>query len=202
MHELLLRIELLGTAIPVAVGFIHSLRLRFPIFLLQIFPNIKHPQQGVLGEHRQMSTPRNDPLCILLLGVVPGRSVQPWGSGGHLKAWRVPGCLWKLDWRCHPRISPLGILQSEGCSGSTPTLAATSAGGKWKAVSTEMPTGPLLIWDAPLIWMQGPLTWQCLRVPQAGAWCRSPGRVDRCSWELHGGGGGGVWLYRWPWPFC
>lgn len=50
MHQLLLRIELLGTAVPVAIGFIDSLRLRFPILLLQIFPNIEHPQQGILGE--------------------------------------------------------------------------------------------------------------------------------------------------------
>lgn len=81
MYQLLLCIELLGTAIPVAIGFIHSLRLRFPILLLQIFPNIKHPQQGVLGEHSQMSTPRYNPSCFLLLGAVPGRSIEPWGSG-------------------------------------------------------------------------------------------------------------------------
>ena len=120
MHQLLLCIELLGTAVPVAIGFIHSLRLRFPILLLQIFPNIKHPQQGVLGEHSQMSTPRYDPSCLLLLEVVPQRSVKRWGSGevsrpgeylGACGSWTGDVTLTSLLWVFHSQRAAQAPLQ-------------------------------------------------------------------------------------------
>lgn len=82
MHQLLLSVKFFGTAIPVAIGFIDSLRLRFPILFLQIFPHIKHPQQGVLGVQSQVSTHRHDSLCSLLLGVARRKSVDLLGGRG------------------------------------------------------------------------------------------------------------------------
>lgn len=94
MHQLLLRIELLGTAVPVAIGFIHSLRLRLPIFLLQIFTNIEHPQQGVLGEHSQMSTPRyNRPTVPSVTGSCSREehtALGKWGASQGLERTWVP----------------------------------------------------------------------------------------------------------------
>lgn len=124
VHQLLLRVEFLGAAVPVAVGLIHGLTLGFPILLLQLFPNIQHAQQGVLGEQGQVSAPRYPTGAVL--GV--------WDVRGGLMAQDVPGCPWTLGWRCRPRIAPLGIWQSGGCSGSTPASAAAGAG---KAGSSE-----------------------------------------------------------------
>lgn len=81
VHQLLLRVEFLGAAVPVAVGLIHGLALGFPILLLQLFPNIQHAQQGVLGEQGQVSAPRYPTGAVLGAWDVRG------GSHG-------PGCTW------------------------------------------------------------------------------------------------------------
>lgn len=142
VHQLLLCVELLGTAVPVAVGLIHSLTLGFPILLLQLFPNIQHAQQGVLGEHGQVSTPRCDP--------------QECGDvQGSLMAWGVPGCPWRLGWRCHPQNAPLGIWHSGGCSGSTPASAAAGAGELGSSQRGHSPWSTAHM-DAQLTWIQIP----------------------------------------------
>lgn len=77
---------------------------------------VSHPPSPDLPEHRASPARgpggaqpgERSPVPPSVLAVT-GRSVVPWGSGGGLKGWGVPGCLWKLGCRCHPQISPLGI---------------------------------------------------------------------------------------------
>lgn len=178
VHQLLLGVKLLGTAVPVAVGFVDGLRLGFPVLLLQLVPDVEHAQQGVLGGAQPAERSRASALPLAgsgsgareHQGAVPG----VWAAGGRgLRTGAVPGCLGKPGWRCRPPLSPPGTWHTGGCPGSTPASAAAEGGTggeqsaprrRWSAACTRGARPPYLAG------FEGPASGSVGQKPWASGW--------------------------------
>lgn len=89
MHQLLLSLILLGAALPVAVGLIHSLGLLLALIFIQIFTQVQDSPARFLQESRQKrsgdSAVNMEMSCCVLLcfAYLLSHQLQPNGLSFH-----------------------------------------------------------------------------------------------------------------------